>query len=87
MTDYDELHSNLRGNALESRQAVAVLIEGEADSRAQQALLQAHIDQSGVPGKTALVATGDTGIYKLLYWRTDSNTYPAPNPTQRMVGP
>ena len=82
---YDNIHPFLRGNAMESRTATQVAFDTEGEAIEQAAMLRAHIEQSGIPARTAVAAHG--GQWKVCYWRTDANTYPAPDYTTRMTGP
>jgi|SaaInlV_125m_DNA_1040241.scaffolds.fasta_scaffold13926_9 hypothetical protein len=72
-----EMHSSLRGSALEGRAPISVVMGDEDEARRQERLIRSHIENSGITDAgTGVNQVND--IWLVHYWRGELSPWPAP---------
>lgn len=74
---HTEMHSSLRGSALEGRAPISVVMGDEDEARRQERLIRNHIENSGITDAgTGVNQVND--IWLVHYWRGELSPWPAP---------
>lgn len=76
--NHQEMHTKLRGSALEGREPISVVVGTEAEAKRQWKFLADHIQDSGISDANVGINEVE-GIWLVHYWRGELSPWPAPD--------